>query len=124
MADTRKDVLEQQFKDPALSLSPEELNALNYHRGNLAPGKYLPQENGGITTFYGARMSVPEGVMYYPTYWEGKILPPQDALEKARGSGIKFPVYKNDKEAAKRESVIHGIMNSDTAAFKNKMSKD
>ncbi len=124
MVDTRKNVLRQQFQDPALSLSPEELNALNYHRNNLAPGKYMPQKNGEITTFYGARMETPEGVMYFPTYWGGKILPPKEAIKKALSSGIKFPIYKNDEEAAKRESVIHDIMSSDVDEFKKKMNKE
>ena len=120
MADTRKSVLDEQFKDPALSLSPEELNVLAYHRGNLKPGKYLKQDNGDITTFMGARSGIDEGVMNYPRYWNGEILSPQDAMMMVRDSGIKFPTYKDDVEAASREKVMHDIMNSDVAAFKKK----
>lgn len=98
-------------------LTPEEMNAIQYHRDNLDRGTFLTNENGSPTTFFGARMGTPEGVMYFPTYWQGAKLEPRTAFRMAARSGIKFPVYPNDEIAAAREAIIHGVMDADSQAF-------
>lgn len=98
-------------------LTPEELNAIQYHRDRLDTGTYMTNQDGSPTTFFGARMGTPEGVMYFPTYWSGVKMEPRTALRMASRSGIKFPVYPNDEIAAAREAIIHGVMEADSRAF-------
>ena len=120
MPDTRKQVLQKQFSNPESELTQEEKNALEYHRNNLKSGKYLVQPNGDITTFMGAISNVDGKEMYYPTYWGGKVLEPNEAIDQTFKSGIRFPMYNSVKEAEKRERIIHGIMQSDIDAARKK----
>jgi len=118
MPDTRKDVLKKQFNDPTSSLTPEEQNALNYHRNNLKSGNFMVQPDGEYTTFYGSIGNVDGRETLIPTYWNGKILPFEEALSMAQKSRIKFPSYKTVDEALKREKFIHSIMENDVAEYR------
>jgi len=104
-------------------LTPEELAAIQYHRNNLDRGTFLTQPNKDLTTFFGARMGTPSGVMYFPTYWHGAMLEPRTAFREAMRSGIKFPTYANDELAAAAEEKLHNVMAADTAAFRARAAK-
>lgn len=98
-------------------LTAEELAAVQYHRDNLDRGTFLTQPDNDLTTFYGARMGTPEGVMYFPTYRNGVVLEPRTAFREAARSGVKFPTYANEDLARAAETKLHGVMAADTAAF-------
>jgi hypothetical protein len=98
-------------------LTAEELAAVQYHRDNLDRSTFLTQPNNDLTTFYGARMGTPEGVMYFPRYRNGVVLEPHTAFRAANRSGVKFPTYANEDLARAAETKLHGVMRADTAAF-------
>lgn len=98
-------------------LTPEEMNAIQYHRDNLDRGTFLLNPDGSPTTFWGTRMSTPEGVMYFPGYWHGAKMEPRTAFRLAQQSGIRFPVYPDDATAAAREEKIHKVMEADSRLF-------
>lgn len=93
------------------------MNAIQYHRNNLDAGTYLTNPDGSPTTFFGARMGTPEGVMYFPTYWHGAKLEPRTAFRLAVQSKQRFPVYRDEATAAAREAVIHKVMEEDSKLF-------
>lgn len=104
----------------ASTLTPEEQNVLAYSRSKMADGSYMTNEDGTVTTFRGAVDEIPgtNKTMYYPTFWDGKVLEPHQAMARALASGIKFPTYDTVDDALKAEARIHHIMESDSAALK------
>ena len=103
-------------------LTQEEMNALNYSRQNMNPERGLANQDGSLTTFKGAISGVDDKQMYYPTYWDKQVLLPNEALQRALRSGIKFPMYGSVEEAEARERVVHDYMERDTQEY-NKRKK-
>ena len=100
------------------TMTPEEQNALQYHRNNLNLGTFLQHPDGQKTTFMGAIVEAPGGKqMLIPTYWGGAVRSVPDALRMAIKSGIKFPTYDSVKEAQARENFLHSIMEKDVQAY-------
>ena len=105
-------------------LTPEEQSFIQYHRNNLDTGLYKKQPDGDITTVYGGVFGNPDegpGALM-PTYWHGDIRSPEQSVNFAVKSGIKFPTYPNVKTALAREAYLHKVIEADTQAFK-KLSK-
>ncbi len=103
-------------------LSPEERNAVDYHRRNLASGMMRKNPDGSGTSFLGAveGLGPNETPTYYPTFWNGKALDARQAGQRAEQSGIAFPTYPSYDAALAREQQIHSdIMESDEQRFMN-----
>lgn len=107
--------------DPVFS--PEENNALNYHRANLATNNFQRNEDGSLTTFKGAVVGTDKGHMLLPTYWNGAVREVPDAMRFAIRSGIQFPSYKTVEDALAAEQRLHGVMETDVASHLTKGQK-
>jgi len=104
-------------------LTPEEMNVIQYHRDNLDNNTFITEPDGSPTTFRGAVMGVDNGAMLFPRYRDGVILEPSTAQRLAARSGIKFPVYKDDKTALAREQFLHEVMKADSDAYMKQKPK-
>jgi hypothetical protein len=101
-----------------LDLTPQEQALYQRHLTNL----YGP---GGVTNADGSRSSLYQittmidGKAYtLPTVYDGKILTPDQAVEKAKAIGLdKFPSYATEQEAEDRYQKIHAYMDKDTATY-------
>ena len=100
--------------------TPSEEEAIKYHRRHLDRGTYLRNQNGSLTTFYGAVVGDDNGAMLIPTYWDGRIRDVREAVKLAAKSGIKFPKYKNVQQALAAEKELHKVMEADTIAYQSK----
>ena len=100
--------------DPVFS--PEENNALNYHRANLATNNVMRNADGSLTTFKGAIVGTDKGQMLLPTYWHGAVRDVPDAMRFAIRSGIQFPSYKTVEDALAAEQRLHNVMETDVAS--------
>jgi hypothetical protein len=105
------------------TFSPEETNALDYHRANLATNNVLRNADGSLTTFKGAVVGTDKGQMLLPTYWHGAVREIPDAMRFAIRSGIRFPSYKTVEDALAAEQRLHGIMETDVATHLKKGQK-
>lgn len=103
-------------------LSPEERSVVNYHRHNLEMGKAQTNEDGSVTTFRGAVEEFPDGtIRLFPTFWDGKVLPLDQAMRRAIRSGIEWPSYPDFDTALAREQAIHeGYMEPDIDRLQRK----
>lgn len=116
MVDTRKKVLEQQFAmREEDTLSPEEKNVLQYHRDRMKDGTAIRNNDGSLTTFMGAISDIDGKPTIHPTFFDGKVISPQEGARRAVASGIKWPQYKSVKQAEFAEEKIHAIMARDAA---------
>jgi hypothetical protein len=100
--------------DPVFS--PEENNALNYHRANLATNNAMRNADGSLTTFKGTIVGTDKGQMLLPTYWHGAVRDVPDAMRFAIRSGIQFPSYKTVEDALAAEQRLHNVMETDVAS--------
>ena len=106
------------------TMTPEEQNALQYHRNNLNLGTYLTHPDGEKTTFMGAVVEAPGGKqMLIPTYWGGAVRNVSDAMRMVIKSGVKFPTYDTVDEALAREKYIHNIMEQDVKKYDAERAK-
>ena len=111
--------MSSQFSLPDISgFSPEEQNALMYHRRNLLGNTALKHDDGSLTTFYGTVVETPKGAMVLPTYWGGAIREVPDAMRWAARSGIQFPTYKDVDSALAAEKRMHDIMEQDLQLYR------
>jgi len=99
------------------------MNVIQYHRDNLDNNTFITEPDGSPTTFRGAVMGVDNGAMLFPRYRDGVILEPSTAQRLAARSGIKFPVYKDDKTALAREQFLHEVMKADSDAYMKQKPK-
>jgi hypothetical protein len=88
-------------------LSPEEKNAVDYHRRNLAADMVRHNDNGSGSSYIGVINEMNGKETYYPTFWNGKELPREEAERRVRQSGIEFPTYPDYETGLKREKQIH-----------------
>lgn len=96
-------------------LRPDERRLINYHRANLAKGGM--KDGNNITTFRGARIDFDEGVMYAPSYFNGKVNESMDdVVGHAKKTGL-YAMYPNKKAANDAEYKLHEIMDRDTQKY-------
>ena len=107
---------EMKFSDIS-SYSPEEQDALTYHRNNLLGGTHKRNHDGSLTTFYGAVVDTNEGSMIIPRYWHGQIRSVPEAMELAMKSQYRFPRYPNTNAALAAEKKMHDQMSKDVDVF-------
>ena len=100
------------MQDP---LRADERKLINYHRANLAKGGL--KDGNRTTTFRGTRIDFDEGVMYAPTYFNGKVNDNMDdVVSHARKTGL-YAMYPNRKAANDAEYKLHEIMSRDTQKY-------
>ena len=102
-------------------LTPNERANIEYHRAHLRNQTfYKDPATGNITTFYGMTTRLPDGrFATVPSYLgEGKFAKTEEeALAHANKIGLKYPIYKSEKEALTAEKRVHDVMQMDTDHF-------
>ena len=102
-------------------LTPAERSNIEYHRQHLRNKTfYRDPKTGDITTFYGMTVKLPDGrFATVPSYLgSGKFAKDEgEALAHANKIGLKYPIYKSEKEALKAEQRVHDVMAQDTEDF-------
>jgi len=78
------------------------------------PGKVV-HPNGDISTLYQMSVEGPGGMTYnIPSVYEGRILPPAQAVQRAEQYGWNFfPSYKTPQEAEQRYQQMHQYFDQD-----------
>jgi hypothetical protein len=119
--------------DPESRLTPGQLRGLNYSRSKYKDGSFMvdpphsqynPGDEAAVTSFYGAIDRLPAPLkdagqyINYPTFWDGKVIDPNQALTKAlqyeQQTGGKFARYPTPQAAEFGEmQVVHPIMDAD-----------
>ena len=109
-------------------LTPQEKNAVDYHRRNLEAGIVQRNPDGTGTSFKGGVNELNGRETYFPTFWSGRELPLDDtevdgrkvlgARSRAIRSGIDFPSYPTFEVGLARERRMHDdIMEPDMEAY-------
>lgn len=106
---------------PEDKLTAGQMFGLQYSRDRYADGSYQvnPGPDPSVTSFYGAIDQDPSGKwINYPTFWDGKIIDPKLALQKAldyeKQTGQQFARYPSLDAANKGEmEKVHPIMDTD-----------
>lgn len=101
-----------------LKMTRQEQDLYQRHLGNLYGPGGVDNANGSRSTLY--QTSVEMGGKFYnlPTVYDGKIVTPDEAVDRARAQGLsKFPAYSTQKEAEDRYQQMHDYMDRDTARF-------
>ena len=98
--------------------SGSEAAVLAYHRNNLFGGRALLNPDGSATTFRGAIVETPDGGQaLIQTYWNGALRDIPDAVRLAIKSGLSFPVYDTQEDAAAAEARLHKMMEDDMRMY-------
>lgn len=108
----------------AMKMTPQEQQLYQLHLTNLyGPGGVdnppTPENpQGSRSTLYQVTVEVDGKTIVIPTVWNGKIVPPEQAIQLAQQYGLhKFPAYGSDAEAQARYDQMHSYMEKDTGAF-------
>jgi hypothetical protein len=96
-----------------MKLNKQEQYLYQLHLKNLEKGG-VPNPAGGTSTLYQMGINVNGKEVNIPTVWDGKILPPAEAIARAEKEGLeKFPSYGSVKEAEDRYTLMHDYMERD-----------
>lgn len=102
----------------ALKMTPQEQELYLRHLTNLNGPGGVDNPDGSRSTLYQESVEVGGKTYNIPTVYDGKILPPKEALAKAKAYGIeKFPSYPDEATAEARYQQMHAYMDKDTGAF-------
>ena len=98
-----------------LNLTPQELYLYGHHAGNVQGGSAVKNADGSTSTLYAMSVEGPSGRTYMlPTVWDGKILPPREAIKRAAAIGWdRWPSYGSPDEADARYSAMHDVLAQD-----------
>lgn len=108
--------LETAHKD--LKLTPEERDLYIRHLTNLWGDGGVDHANGDRSTLYAVTTDIDGRGYIIPSVRDGKILPPDDAIDAARADGLhQYPSYPNADEALQRYMAMHEYMNRDTGDY-------
>ena len=75
------------IKEP--KLTEEEKGYVQYSQDRLNDGSAIQNEDGSISTVRGTIVNMDGKETLIPTVWDGKILSTEDAVKRAKESGIK-----------------------------------
>lgn len=102
-----------------LDMTPEEQALYMRHLGNVTGPGGVDHPDGGRSTLYQMSTQIGDRVYNIPTVWDGKIVPPEQALKLAFMEGInKFPSYASIDDAEARYMAMHRFMDMDIARAK------
>lgn len=121
MADTLARVLagipQQNFDaaNKAMNLTPEEQALYQRHLSNLWGSGGVDNADGSTSTLFQMSTTGPDGRTYnLPTVYDGAILHPDAAYERAQQQGLQnFPSYGSDFAAENRYQQMHNFMERD-----------
>ena len=102
-----------------MGLTPQEQALYQRHLTNLTGPGGVDNANGSRSTLYQTSVEGPGGRTYnIPTVWDGKILPPAEAIRRVAEIGWdKFPSYGSEDEAEARYQQMHNYMERDTGDY-------
>jgi hypothetical protein len=101
-----------------LKLTPQEQALYQRHLDNLTSAGGVNNPDGTRSTIKNITAKVGGKTYVLPTVWDGKILPPDQAVQRARQEGLdKFPAYNSRQEAERRYQDMHSYMDRDTKAW-------
>lgn len=105
--------------DKALKMTPQEQDLYRRHLTNLWGSGGVDNPDGSRSSLYQAVMQGPSGQYHnIPTVYDGAILPPDQAVQKAAEIGWdQFPAYKTPEEADARYMQMHDYMGKDTGDY-------
>jgi tail lysozyme len=102
----------------ALNLNPQEQALYQRHFSNLYGSGGVTNANGSRSTLFQTSFEQDGKAYNVPTVYDGKILSPQEAIDRAMKEGLdKFPSYKSEDEAEARYQQMHDYMEKDTAQY-------
>jgi hypothetical protein len=98
----------------ALSMTPQEKGLYERHLANLQGPGGVRNPDGSISTLYQMGVQGPGGQYNIPSVYNGKILPPDQAIRNAAQQGWhNFPSYPDPATAEARYGQMHGYMDQD-----------
>lgn len=109
----------------ALGLTPQERGLYERHLANLqGPGKVLHPDRS-VSTLYQMSVQGPNQQTYnIPSVYNGRILPPEEAIRNAEQQGWHtFPSYPDPQTAEARYGQMHGFMDQDVGNFLKQSSR-
>jgi hypothetical protein len=102
----------------AMQLTPQEQALYQRHLQNLYGPGGVTNPDGSRSTLYQMSTEINGRVYNLPTVYDGKILSPPDAMQRAQAQGLNnFPSYGSEQEAEARYQQMHQFMEKDTAAY-------
>jgi hypothetical protein len=101
-----------------LALNPQERDLYQRHLSNLYGSGGVDNPDGSRSTLYQLSTNIGGRVYNLPTVYDGQIVPPDQAIQRAITSGLdKFPSYGSEEEAEARYQKMHDYMEKDTQRF-------
>src|ERR1700727_1514900 len=92
----------------AMKMSPQEQALYQMHLTNLHGPGGVDNSDGSRSTLYQITAQFGDKTYVLPTVWNGKIVPPDQAIQLAKQYGLdKFPAYGSDDEAEQRYQQMH-----------------
>lgn len=100
-------------------LTPQEVNKVLYHRGNIANPGVDPE--GYPVTIFATGIQIPEGpnkgkFVSVPGFVNGQVIEDEDQLWNIWKKDIQnnmYPIYDTSKELNSRDKYLHKIMEED-----------
>ena len=83
---------------------------LQHHYENLANGTAVTNEDGSISTVFTVQVDLNGKPTLIPTVWEGRILPEEEAAQRAMESGIQWPTARSHEELRNYDIELHKQM--------------
>jgi hypothetical protein len=101
-----------------MGLTPQERALYDRHVGNLYGQGGVDNPDGSRSTLRTLSFEQDGKTYNVPTVYDGKILPPKEAIDNARAIGLdKFPSYPSEAAAESRYGQMHGYLDKDTAQY-------
>jgi hypothetical protein len=101
-----------------LNMTPQERALYDRHLGNLYGSGGVDNPNGSRSTLYQANVDIDGKSYNIPTVYDGKIVPVDEAVARAKAQGLdKFPSYATPDAAEARYGQMHDYMDKDTGAY-------
>lgn len=102
----------------ALGMTPQEQALYQRHLANLWGNGGVDNPNGSRSTLFQMGADADGKTYNLPTVYDGQILPPDAAFQKAQQQGLaQFPSYASPADAEARYQKMHGFMDRDTGSY-------
>ena len=102
----------------SLGMNPQEQALYQRHLSNLTGPGGVNNPDGSRSTLFQMNAGIGGQNYNLPTVYDGRVLPPQEAVARARTQGIgNFPSYPTPQAAEDRYQQMHGFMDKDTSSY-------
>jgi hypothetical protein len=88
-----------------------------HHQNNIDEGTYVRNEDGSVSTVYTTIMGDGEYEYLIPQVWDGKILEPEEAFQRAMDSGVDWPREPAGVEGVKRLERLDELLHENMVGF-------